>query len=138
MKTHIYLKMDAKEALLLSEGVCWQLGIVNYHSHVSPGNTHREKTTSDVLLPTVQVQLVETLKLRPRESVMAEVRLVGNGTAGQPRSELMPATRASVPYSHRSWNIICSTRPHSGARHYRHRRRTIQSLNWRYWELFGP
>ena len=89
MKTAVYLKMDAKEALLLSEGVCRQLGIVNYHSHVSPGNTHCEKTASDVLVPTVRVQLVETLKLRPRESVMAGVRLVRNSTAGQPRSELM-------------------------------------------------
>ena len=89
MKTPIYLKMDAREALLLSEGVCRQLGIVNYHSHVSPGNAHREKTAGDVLVPTMRVQLVETLKLRPQESVMAGVRLVGNGTAGQHSSELM-------------------------------------------------
>ena len=89
MKTPIYLKMDAKESLLLSEGVCRQLGIVNYHSQVTPGNTHTEKTTTNVSVPTVRVQLVETVKLRPQESFMAEVRLVGDGVAGQPHSELM-------------------------------------------------
>ena len=31
MKTPIYVKMDAREQLLLSEGVCRQLGIVTYH-----------------------------------------------------------------------------------------------------------
>ncbi len=37
MKTTVYVKMDAKEQLLLSEGVCRQLGIVSYHRAVSPG-----------------------------------------------------------------------------------------------------
>ena len=32
--TLMYIKMDAKESLLLSEGVCKQLGIVTYHSQV--------------------------------------------------------------------------------------------------------
>jgi len=31
MKTDIYVKMDASEPLLLSEGMCRQLGIVTYH-----------------------------------------------------------------------------------------------------------
>ena len=31
MKTPVYIKMDAKEQLLLSEGVCRQLGVVTYH-----------------------------------------------------------------------------------------------------------
>ena len=34
MKSAIYVKMDAPEPLLLSEGVCRQLGIVQYHSKV--------------------------------------------------------------------------------------------------------
>ena len=37
MKTPVYVKMDAKEQLLLSEGVCRQLGIVHYHEQVVPG-----------------------------------------------------------------------------------------------------
>ena len=36
MNTPIYVKMDAKEDLLLSEGVCRQLNIVTYHPEVGP------------------------------------------------------------------------------------------------------
>ena len=32
MKTPVYVKMNAKEQLLLSEGVCRQLGKATYHS----------------------------------------------------------------------------------------------------------
>ena len=74
MTTPIYVKMDAKEQLLISEGVCRQLGIVNYHEEVVPGNSG--KGTS---VPLVRVELVQTIKLRPEESVMADVRLVGEG-----------------------------------------------------------
>ena len=31
MTTNVYVKMDASEQLLLSEGVCRQLGIITYH-----------------------------------------------------------------------------------------------------------
>ena len=34
MNTPIYVKMDAHEQLLLSEGVCRQLGIISYHPKV--------------------------------------------------------------------------------------------------------
>ena len=36
MVTPIYIKMDAPDQLLLSEGVCRQLGIVGYHGSVGP------------------------------------------------------------------------------------------------------
>ena len=35
MRTPVYVKMDAKDQLLLSEGVCNQLRIITYHSVVS-------------------------------------------------------------------------------------------------------
>ena len=35
MQTLVYIKMDAPDQLLLSEGVCRQLGIVTYHQDVS-------------------------------------------------------------------------------------------------------
>ena len=38
MTTPIYVKMVDKEQLLISEGVCRQLGIVKYHKEV-PGDT---------------------------------------------------------------------------------------------------
>ena len=34
MKTPVYIKMDASESLLLSEGVCRQLGILTYHPSI--------------------------------------------------------------------------------------------------------
>lgn len=34
MKTVGYIKMDAQDQLLLSEGVCQQLGLVMYHPDV--------------------------------------------------------------------------------------------------------
>ena len=77
MKTPVYVKMAAKERLLLSEGVCRQLGIVRYHEQVSPGDNQEP-----VCVPMVLVHLVQTVKLRPSESLMAEVRLVGEGVGG--------------------------------------------------------
>ena len=77
MKTPVYVKMDAKEQLLLSEGVCRQLGIMQYHEQVSPGDNQEP-----VCVPMVRVHLVQTVKLGPNESLMAEVRLVGEGVGG--------------------------------------------------------
>ena len=34
MNTPVYVMLDAAEPLLLSEGVCRQLGIISYHSKV--------------------------------------------------------------------------------------------------------
>ena len=83
MTTPIYVKMDAKEQLLISEGVCRQLGIVQYHREVKPGNSD----SKDSSVPSVRVQ---TVKLRPEESVFADVRLVGEGLRGeQSVSEVM-------------------------------------------------
>ena len=36
MCTPVYIKLDAQEQLLLSEGVCQQLKIINYHPNVEP------------------------------------------------------------------------------------------------------
>ena len=84
MKTPIYIKMDAKEQLLVSEGVCRQLGIVKYHKEVRPGDSTGggNVQTEEVHVPSVRVLLAQTVKLRPEESVVAEVRLVGAGVGG--------------------------------------------------------
>jgi hypothetical protein len=34
MVMKVYIKMDSSDQLLLSEGVCCQLGIIHYHSSV--------------------------------------------------------------------------------------------------------
>ena len=47
MKTAVYVKMDAPEDLLLSEGVCRQLGILTYHPEVQPLRGRRAEKTDD-------------------------------------------------------------------------------------------
>ena len=44
MKTRVYVKMDAPEELLLSEGVCRQLSIVSYHPEVLGSTSANEST----------------------------------------------------------------------------------------------
>lgn len=41
--TSIYIKMDAKDQLLLSEGLCRQLGVVTYHGEVSRDLTEQTR-----------------------------------------------------------------------------------------------
>ena len=43
MKTPVYIKMDAPESLLLSEGVCRQLDIITYHTEVREGGSIKNK-----------------------------------------------------------------------------------------------
>ena len=76
--------MDAKEQLLLSEGVCRQLGIVTYHREVVPGKGEAggDGAGGEVYVPTVRVTLVKTIKLRPAESAVVDVRVVGDGVGG--------------------------------------------------------
>lgn len=72
MKTTVYIKLDASEPLLLSEGVCRQLGIVTYHPDVTPGSSSEKEGTK---VPAVRVRLIEAVKLPPRsdQCVVAEV-----------------------------------------------------------------
>ena len=53
MCTPIYIKADAHEQLLLSEGVCRQLGILQYHTNVEPwrGGKKRNQSTTSATVP---------------------------------------------------------------------------------------
>ena len=62
MITPVYIKMDAKEQLLLSEGVCRQLGIVSYHPDVKS----RCKKGKDAQVPLVRVRLTRSVTLPAR------------------------------------------------------------------------
>ena len=99
MKTPVYVKMDAHEPLLLSEGVCRQMGIISYHPEVKPRKAeHTDKPEpkppateisetppheNKCQVPTLRVKLVQSIKLPPNQSVMTEIKLsdtiVGNG-----------------------------------------------------------
>ena len=70
MRTPVYIKMDAPEQLLLSEGVCRQLDIISYH----PGVVPKPQTT--------QGHQVETPSLA--ESEVTKTRGDGTKTQGQP------------------------------------------------------
>ena len=76
MKTPVYVKMDAPEQLLLSEGVFRQLGIITYHTEVQPIErvkadkpTQIRKTAKEdgCVVPTVRVCLVKDVRILPNE-----------------------------------------------------------------------
>ena len=82
LNTPVYVKMDASEPLLLSEGVCRQLGIVSYHPDVHPKNAKPEtpnvaEATTIATVPSVCIKLVTSVRLPPNEAVAAEVQLEG-------------------------------------------------------------
>ena len=75
MHTPVYVKMDAYDGLLLSEGVCSQLGIVTYHSQVgsNQSSTTMDKPTSSTC--SVRISLVDSVRLVPCSSTLASVKL---------------------------------------------------------------
>ena len=86
MRTPVYVKMDAPEQLLLSEGVCRQLGVITYHTEVQPKErvkadkpTRVSKTTKedDCVVPTVRVRLVKDVRILPNECLTTQVKLEG-------------------------------------------------------------
>ena len=80
MCTPVYIKMDAKEPLLLSEGVCSQLKIISYHPQVTTPVVAAKKRSSTVgIVPMVRIQLVRSSKLLPQSSHRVPVRLSSAG-----------------------------------------------------------
>ena len=76
MHTAIYVKMDAFDDLLLSEGVCRQLGIVEYHPQVD-ANKPNDDAAVEASPSTlgVRIQLVQSVRLAPRSSTLVSVKL---------------------------------------------------------------
>ena len=76
MRTPEYIKMDAHDQLLLSEGVCRQLGIVSYHPDVRAAKTRKSLPfctkqrgrKQDAFVPTVRVHLLQSGRLSPHQS----------------------------------------------------------------------
>ena len=79
MCTPVYIKMESQEALLLSEGVCRQLGMVTYHSHVvvrgEQDHTRHAAQKEAAQVPVVRVRLVNSVRLLPLQSMMTTVEL---------------------------------------------------------------
>ena len=75
MHTPVYVKMDAYNDLLLSERVCWQLGIVTYHSHVESNQSNTGVDKPTLLTCSVRISLVDSVRLAPRSSTLTSVKL---------------------------------------------------------------
>ena len=73
LTTKVYIKMDAVDQLLLSEGVCRQLGMVTYHPSLVSRRTPKRKEVAAV--PSIRVSLVQSLKLPPSQSALVPIRL---------------------------------------------------------------
>ena len=71
MKTAVYIKMDAVDQLLLSEGVCRQLDIISYHGNVKKCRGAKQGATH-------HIKVVKTVYVLPHQSVMAQVHVPGN------------------------------------------------------------
>ena len=73
--------MDACDPLLLSEGVCHQLGIISYHPSICSPPPVRANTPAhpdqdqDTKVPAVHVQLVQTIRVPPLSTAVATVEL---------------------------------------------------------------
>ena len=89
--TPIYIKMDAEDQLLLSEGLCRQLEIVAYHSEVEVEPTQQAPGREPAKVPVVRVRLVKSLRLLPRQSALVRVELEGCQSLRSP--VLMEATQ---------------------------------------------
>lgn len=93
LTTPVYLKMDSPDRLLLSEGVCRQLGIIMYHNEVCSVKTNSGKTAprdkSLSTVPLVQVSLIKKVNLLPHQSIVAQVNCDTKSLIEQPEHFLL-------------------------------------------------
>ena len=82
LNTPVYIKMDAPEQLLLSEGVCRQLGILTYHLEVQRWRGGRRPRASEkqAKIPMVRVRSVQSVRVLPLQSTVVNVQLDGFDT----------------------------------------------------------
>ena len=74
MRMPVYIKMDAHDPLLLSEGVCRQLGIVMYHPEVETKSSVPERPDPEgAVVPTVHVCLLQSVSVPAGRSAMVPV-----------------------------------------------------------------
>ena len=83
LRTPIYIKMDAHDQLLLSEGVCSQLGIVEYHQNVWPGRQLPSAPDASVVVAR-QVRVLRTTTVPAGRAVRVAVAV--SDSNGQSKS----------------------------------------------------
>ena len=74
-RTPIYIKMDAHDQLLLSEGVCSQLGIVEYHQNVWPGRKLPSTPDTSESVVARQVRVLRTTTVPAGRTVRVAVTI---------------------------------------------------------------
>ena len=80
MRTPVYINMDAPDQLLLSEGVCRQLGIITYHPDIQKWRGGRKKqppsaAVEKAKVPMVRVKFVQSIQLSPHQSAVMQVQV---------------------------------------------------------------
>ena len=78
--TPIYIKMDVRDQLLLAEGVCSQLGIIEYHQNVWPEKKLQKDahTGGSTVLSVRQVSILRDITVPARKAVMIGVAIQGS------------------------------------------------------------
>ena len=75
--------LGAPDQLLLSEGVCRQLGIIKYHAGVQKWRGGRKKAgKTEAKVPIIRVTLVQSLRLSPHQSTVVQVHVEDRGADG--------------------------------------------------------
>ena len=77
MCTPVYIKMDAHNPLLLSEGVCNRLGIVSYHPDVESEVSASAAVSEEAVVPTVRACLVQSVSVPAGQCALVPVRVEG-------------------------------------------------------------
>ena len=96
MKTTVYIKMNVHDQLLLSEGVCRQLGIVQYHPDVRVWHV---SSVAESHKPAIsEVQVVRSVRVLPQQCRVVSVKLVGTRTGQDMPTQLLlePASLDNV------------------------------------------
>ena len=98
--TLVYVKIDARDELLLSEGVCRQLGIISNHPDVKVRSGPQHKANDEeqpATVPTIRVHLLQSVRVPAGRSAVVPVQLKGGNLNRQPMlMERDPAIEESI------------------------------------------
>lgn len=78
MRTPVFIKMDARDPLFLSEGACRQLGIISYNQDVLPEKKTKPKDQMDgeeAKAPAVRVCLLQSVSVPLGHSSLVQVNV---------------------------------------------------------------
>ena len=92
MTTTMYVKMNAHNELLLSEGVYRQLRIIRYHPNVRLWEKRHQRTSKEqskesggevglgdgAIVPTVRVKLLQSVRVFPLHATQVQVKVEGD------------------------------------------------------------